>query len=248
MTTILGLDLGKFKSVACLYDPATSAARFATVHTDPAGLREFLQAERPGLVVFETCTVAGWVADLCSELGLELIVADPMHEAGPWNNFKRKTDSDEALELARSAAMGDSRSSPCRPARPAGTATASTAAPPRRSTGSASCRRCGGLPPSGNRTPSDRGDGDRGRAAGCQAANRRRSEMVFPGRRRGRPGARVVAVGALETRREARPDRPGGRRRPMILPYSRGGSPRRKATRPSIFAPAPRRGSARIPG
>ena len=52
MSTILGLDLGKFKSVACLYDTDTTAARFTTIHTDPADLRKFLEAERPGLVVF----------------------------------------------------------------------------------------------------------------------------------------------------------------------------------------------------
>jgi hypothetical protein len=52
MTTILGLDLGEFKSVACAYDTATTEARFMTIHTDPAGLRVLLEAERPGLVVF----------------------------------------------------------------------------------------------------------------------------------------------------------------------------------------------------
>ena len=84
MSTIIGLDLGKFKSVACTYDTDTTAARFATVTTDPDGLREFLQAQRPALVVFETCTVAGWVADLCGELGLAFAVANPMHEAWSW--------------------------------------------------------------------------------------------------------------------------------------------------------------------
>jgi hypothetical protein len=34
MTTILGLDLGKFKSVACHYDPNTLEARYQTI-TDP---------------------------------------------------------------------------------------------------------------------------------------------------------------------------------------------------------------------
>ena len=37
MSTILGLDLGKFKSVACLYDPKTPEARYSTIATDPAG-------------------------------------------------------------------------------------------------------------------------------------------------------------------------------------------------------------------
>jgi hypothetical protein len=56
MNSILGLDLGKFKSVACLYDPQTTAARFTTVDSHPADLRPLLQAERPAFVVFETCT------------------------------------------------------------------------------------------------------------------------------------------------------------------------------------------------
>ena len=107
MSTIIGLDLGKFKSVACTYDTDTTAARFATVTTDPDGLREFLQAQRPALVVFETCTVAGWVADLCGELGLAFAVANPMHEAWSWRKVKRKTDRDDALKLARMAGLGE---------------------------------------------------------------------------------------------------------------------------------------------
>jgi hypothetical protein len=67
MTTILGLDLGKFKSTACLDDPTTNAARFTALYAGPTDLRKLLEAERPDLVVFETCTIAGWVADLCAE-------------------------------------------------------------------------------------------------------------------------------------------------------------------------------------
>ena len=33
--TIIGIDPGKFKSVACTYDPRTRAAAYATVPTDP---------------------------------------------------------------------------------------------------------------------------------------------------------------------------------------------------------------------
>src|SRR5438309_1978212 len=114
MSTIIGLDLGKFKSVACAYDTATTAARFATAPTDPDGLRKLLEAERPALVVFATCTVAGWVADLCDELGLAYAVANPMHEAWSWRKVRRKTDRDDALKLARMAEvvvahLGDAR-------------------------------------------------------------------------------------------------------------------------------------------
>jgi hypothetical protein len=43
VNTILGLDLGKFKSVACLYNPQTTDARFTTVFTHPADLRPLLE-------------------------------------------------------------------------------------------------------------------------------------------------------------------------------------------------------------
>ncbi len=90
MSTILGLDLGKFKSLACLYDTETTAARFPTIHTDPPGLKKLLEAERPALVVFETCTVAGWVADTCAELGLPYAVANPMNEAWSWRKVRAR--------------------------------------------------------------------------------------------------------------------------------------------------------------
>mgnify|MGYP007071125238 FL=1 len=106
MTTILGLDLGKFKSVACLYDPQTQEARYRTSATDPDVLRGFLAAHRPDLVVCETCTLAGWVADLCTDLGLACRLANPLGEDWPWSKVKRKTDRDDALKLARLAALG----------------------------------------------------------------------------------------------------------------------------------------------
>jgi hypothetical protein len=82
MRTILGLDLGEFKSLAGLCDTATTSARFATIRTDPDGLRKSLEAERPNPVIFETCTVAAPVADLCDELGPPCAVADPITRRG----------------------------------------------------------------------------------------------------------------------------------------------------------------------
>src|SRR5262245_58340117 len=42
MTSLLGLDLGKFKSVACLLDPDTQEGRDETIPTDPETLRRHL--------------------------------------------------------------------------------------------------------------------------------------------------------------------------------------------------------------
>jgi transposase len=107
MSTILGLDLGKFKSVSCVYDPATQEARYDTISTDPDTFGHHLQRLRPDLVVFETCTVAGWVADLCDELAIPRLVADPMNDAWRWSKVKRETNRDDALKLARMAALGE---------------------------------------------------------------------------------------------------------------------------------------------
>jgi hypothetical protein len=57
MNTILGLDLGKFKSVACLYDPQTTDARFTIGRADlpvrphPGRGREARRNRRPETMV-----------------------------------------------------------------------------------------------------------------------------------------------------------------------------------------------------
>jgi len=61
--TILGLDLGKFKSVCCVMDAATGEQRFETLQTTPATVTELLTRHAAAnggvLLVVETCDVAG---------------------------------------------------------------------------------------------------------------------------------------------------------------------------------------------
>ena len=83
--TILALDLGKYKSVACAYDPDTAEARFDTLTTSREELRKLFARERPAVVVIEACTLAGWVHDLCAELGLPCEVATPPARPGSSN-------------------------------------------------------------------------------------------------------------------------------------------------------------------
>ncbi len=96
VTRILALDLGKFNSVLCVYDPATHDHRFVSVQTSPQTIHDLLvnhQTSDPAntLLVIETCDVAGWVHDIAVTLGISVAVANPAHEAWRWTRVKRKT-------------------------------------------------------------------------------------------------------------------------------------------------------------
>src|SRR5437870_6670593 len=106
MGTILALDLGKFKTVACWYDVGGGNTRFQTTLSNRAELGELITAQAVDLIVFEACTLAGWVFDLCRDLKVKAQVANTNGEAWKWKNVKRKTDRDDALKLAKMAALG----------------------------------------------------------------------------------------------------------------------------------------------
>jgi hypothetical protein len=52
---ILAIDLGKYKSVACVHDQATGEFRFMTFDTTRAELHRLLDREQPVVVVIEAC-------------------------------------------------------------------------------------------------------------------------------------------------------------------------------------------------
>ena len=99
--TILALDLGKFKSVACRYDTATGEHAFETIATTPAAVHDLLIDANPAVLVVEACSVCGWIADLAESLSIEVRVANVLGEAWKWKRVKRKTDRDDALKLAK---------------------------------------------------------------------------------------------------------------------------------------------------
>lgn len=102
---ILAIDLGKYKSVACLYRAADDC-RFVAFATSGAEVARLLDRHRPAAVVIEACLLAGWVHDLCHELGLPCHVANTASEAWKFKHTKRKTDKDDALRLAQLFALG----------------------------------------------------------------------------------------------------------------------------------------------
>jgi len=100
-SSILAIDLGKYKSVACVLDPASGEIRFTTFDTTRAELRRLLAKEQPGVVIIEACLLAGWVHDLCGECGVRCLVANMASEAWKFKHLKRKTDKDDALRLGQ---------------------------------------------------------------------------------------------------------------------------------------------------
>src|SRR5262249_12875919 len=99
--TILAIDLGKDKSVACVHDAATGAFRFTSFETTRSELHRRLAREQPAVVIIEACLLAGWVHDLCVEFGPRCLIANTASEAWKFKHLKRKTDKDDALRLAQ---------------------------------------------------------------------------------------------------------------------------------------------------
>ena len=106
MARILAIDLGKFKSVACLFNTGDGEYSFQTVQTNPAVFQDLLATTSPDRIVIEIGSQAGWIADLAEAVGIEIQVANPNHEAWRWKNVRRKTDRDDALRLAHMSDAG----------------------------------------------------------------------------------------------------------------------------------------------
>lgn len=103
---ILALDLGLSKSAVCVLDSETNAVKHGTCRTRARELTKLFERETPELIVVEISPLAAMVHDLAVSLGLRILVADTTQDAWRWRNVKRKTDRDDALKLARLAAVG----------------------------------------------------------------------------------------------------------------------------------------------
>jgi len=102
---ILALDLGKNKTVACLYGSDTSEHRFVRVATSPSSLHDLIVDLEPARVVFEIGSSAGWLCDLLEALEISFQVANTAHPTWRWTNTKKKTDRTDALRLAQLSAL-----------------------------------------------------------------------------------------------------------------------------------------------
>jgi hypothetical protein len=102
---ILAIDLGKYKSVACLYRSADDH-RFLSLATCRQEIARLLDKHQPTVVLIEACLLAGWVHDLCTEQGVTCLTANTASEAWKFKHLKRKTDRDDAQRLAEVYVLG----------------------------------------------------------------------------------------------------------------------------------------------
>jgi len=103
---ILALDLGKFKSVGCVYDTESQATEYATIKMAPFAVHDLIATHAPDRIVFEIGPAAGWVHDVALQTCRDVQVANPTTEGWRWRNVKAKTDRLDALKLARLSAVG----------------------------------------------------------------------------------------------------------------------------------------------
>jgi transposase len=106
---ILSLDIGKFKSVGCLFETGDGTYSFRDVKTLPAQIRELIEKERPERVVFEVGTEAGWIADICRELDVEFEAVNPATLMHCMHRRRAKSDRKDALDLATASALKKTR-------------------------------------------------------------------------------------------------------------------------------------------
>lgn len=97
---ILTLDMGKSKSVACIYQAETGEHMYRTVVTTPVVIHDLIVGVSPDRIVIEIGPSAGWLADMVRAMEIELQVVNVAHQAWRWRNVKAKSDRLDALKLA----------------------------------------------------------------------------------------------------------------------------------------------------
>ncbi len=105
-TTIMSIDLGKFKSVSCFYQIGKNP-EYQTFKTTPQALHDLVTETEADCVVFEACGIIGWISDLFDDLNINYQVANTNSPEWKGKRLKKKTDRKDALWLAQRTALGD---------------------------------------------------------------------------------------------------------------------------------------------
>ena len=71
---ILGIDLGKYTSVACLFDTETQDHLFFSFKSLALEFERLLSQTQAAQIVLEACAISSWVYDLGQAKGYNVIV------------------------------------------------------------------------------------------------------------------------------------------------------------------------------
>jgi transposase len=102
---IIAFDLGKFNTMCCFFDSKTRKHSFLNAAIERNYLETIFRKHKIDVDVMEACGPSGWINDLAKCHDLKTLVCSTNEDTWKWSNVKRKTDKDDALKLARMAAM-----------------------------------------------------------------------------------------------------------------------------------------------
>ena len=102
MSKILAIDLGKNNSAVCIFDRGSLKSKFKTIFTRKQVMHDLFVEYRDQveIVLFETGSQMGWVADILWALKIPFEVANTNHAAWKWKNNPNKSDRKDAQRLA----------------------------------------------------------------------------------------------------------------------------------------------------
>jgi transposase len=102
MGNILAIDLGKNNSAVCIFDRSSLKCKYKTVHTRKQVMHDLFveYQDKIEIVLFETGSQMGWVADILWALNIPFEVANTNHAAWKWKNNPNKSDRKDAQRLA----------------------------------------------------------------------------------------------------------------------------------------------------
>jgi transposase len=102
MSNILSIDLGKFNSAVCIFDRSSLKSKFKTIRTRKQVMHDLFveYQDKIEIVLFETGSQMGWVADILWALKIPFKVANTNHSAWKWKNNPNKSDRKDAQRLA----------------------------------------------------------------------------------------------------------------------------------------------------
>ena len=102
MSNILAIDLGKFNSAVCIFDRSSLKSKFKTIRTRKQVMHDLFveYQDQIEIVLFETGSQMGWMADILWALEIPFKVANTNHSAWKWKNNPNKSDRKDAQRLA----------------------------------------------------------------------------------------------------------------------------------------------------